>query len=142
FEYFRNDALDARNFFDGATPSILRLNQFGGSVGGPIVKDKAFFFAGIETLKQRTQSPIVQNTISRTVRGLRDCTASDPANVNATTPTCMSPNIRSLLAAFPIGQTATSSPFFDQINTRVPNSIDEYSGNLRFDYQLNANNKM
>lgn len=34
FEYFRNDKLDARNFFDGTRPSILRLNQFGGSVGG------------------------------------------------------------------------------------------------------------
>src|SRR5215468_11593253 len=48
FEYFRNDALDARNFFDGAKPSVLRLNQFGGSVGGPIVKDKVFFFGGVE----------------------------------------------------------------------------------------------
>jgi hypothetical protein len=142
FEYFRNDALDARNFFDGANPSVLRLNQFGGSVGGPLAKDKAFFFGGIEVLKQRTLSPIVQNTLSTTVRGLRDCTPSDPANINATTPTCMSPRIRPLLAAFPVGQSPTSSPFFDQVNVAVPSSIDEYSGNLRFDFQLNTNNKM
>src|SRR4051794_3040061 len=42
FEYLRNDALDARNFFDGNTKSPLRLNQFGGSVGGPIIKEKMF----------------------------------------------------------------------------------------------------
>jgi len=142
FEYFRNDALDARNFFDGAKPSILRLNQFGGSVGGPIVNDKAFFFGGVELMRQRSQSPIIQNTLSTTVRGLRDCTSSDPSNVNATTPTCMNANIRPLLAAFPIGQTSTSSPFFDQVNLRVPSSINEYSGNARFDFQLNPSNKM
>jgi hypothetical protein len=140
FEYFRNDALDARNFFDGAKASILRLNQFGGSVGGPLVKDKAFFFAGVETLKQRTQSPIVQNTLSAAVHNLRDCAAGETPS--PTTPTCMNPNIRPLMSAFPIGQTPTSSPFFDQINTRVPSSIDEYSGNIRFDFQLNNNHKM
>ena len=37
FEYIRNDAMDARNFFDRATKSKLRLNQFGGSLGGPII---------------------------------------------------------------------------------------------------------
>src|SRR3954447_27059858 len=45
FEYLRNDAFDARNFFDGRAKSPLHLNQFGGSVGGPIIKEKMFFFA-------------------------------------------------------------------------------------------------
>src|SRR4029077_11676914 len=62
FEYFRNDKLDARNFFDVDSPSILRLNQFGGSVGGPIIKNKLFFFAGTEILKQRTTAPFVEAT--------------------------------------------------------------------------------
>src|SRR5260221_725861 len=46
FEYLRNDTLDAANFFDNiiGQKSKLRLNQFGGSIGGPIKKDKAFFF--------------------------------------------------------------------------------------------------
>jgi len=43
FEYLRNSALDARNFFDGTTRQPLRLNQFGGSLAA-IVKDKLFFF--------------------------------------------------------------------------------------------------
>jgi hypothetical protein len=58
FEYFRNDALDARNEFDGASPSVLRLNQFGGSVGGPVVKDKTFFFAGVEAMAQRNRRAV------------------------------------------------------------------------------------
>src|SRR6516165_6480986 len=109
FEYFRNDALDARNEFDGASPSVLRLNQFGGSVGGPIVKDKLFFFAGFETLKQRTGQPFVQNTPSRAVRSARDCAAGETPS--ATSVTCINPMVRPALAAFPVGQVATSSPF-------------------------------
>ena len=49
FEFLRNDKLDARNAFDltGQKPP-LRFNQFGGSVGGPIRKDKLFYFANYE----------------------------------------------------------------------------------------------
>ena len=53
FEYLRNSALDARNFFDGSDKSPLRLNQFGGSLGGPIVQNKFFFFGSYEGLRQR-----------------------------------------------------------------------------------------
>jgi len=50
FEYFRNAALDARNYFDptSAPKAPFHNNQFGGSVGGPIVKDKTFFFLDYE----------------------------------------------------------------------------------------------
>jgi hypothetical protein len=50
FEYFRNDALDARNYFDpsSAPKAPFHNNQFGGSIGGPIVKDRTFFFLDYE----------------------------------------------------------------------------------------------
>src|SRR4029077_13077401 len=59
FDYFRNEALDARNFF---TPSPipkneLRQNQFGATLGGPIYKDKTFFFASYEGIKSISDSP-------------------------------------------------------------------------------------
>ncbi|MFN8058763.1 MAG: carboxypeptidase regulatory-like domain-containing protein [Vicinamibacterales bacterium] len=44
FEYLRNDALDARNFFDGPKKGKYNQNQFGGSLGGPIKRGKTFFF--------------------------------------------------------------------------------------------------
>jgi hypothetical protein len=53
FEYIRNSVLDARNFFDNtSSPPPFRRNQFGGVLGGPIKKDKTFFFAGYEGLRQ------------------------------------------------------------------------------------------
>lgn len=52
YEFLRNSALDARNYFDGPTIPPFRRNQFGGAVGGPIRKDHTFFFADYEGLRQ------------------------------------------------------------------------------------------
>jgi hypothetical protein len=50
FEYFRNDALDARNYFDptSSPKAPFHNNQFGGSLGGPIIKDRTFFYVDYE----------------------------------------------------------------------------------------------
>lgn len=55
FEFFRNDALDARNFFDftSSKPPPFKRNQFGGNLGGPIVRNKAFFLFSYEGLRHR-----------------------------------------------------------------------------------------
>jgi hypothetical protein len=52
YEFIRNSALDARNYFDGPSIAPFRRNQFGGALGGPIVHDKAFFFFNYEGLRQ------------------------------------------------------------------------------------------
>ncbi len=52
YEFLRNSALDARNYFDGPTIAPFRRNQFGGTIGGPIVHDKTFFFFNYEGLRQ------------------------------------------------------------------------------------------
>ena len=54
-EYFRNNALDARNYFDPvSTPKApFHNNQFGGSLGGPIVKDRTFFYVNYEGQRER-----------------------------------------------------------------------------------------
>src|SRR6266480_433141 len=53
FEFLRNSALDARNFFDSAKPPFRR-NQFGASAGGPLWKDHTFFFGDYEGLRAST----------------------------------------------------------------------------------------
>jgi hypothetical protein len=52
FEFLRNSALDARNFFDQASAPPFRRNQFGGALGGPLKKDKLFLFGNYEGFRQ------------------------------------------------------------------------------------------
>ncbi len=58
FEFLRNDALDARNFF-AKTKAPLRFNQFGGTLGGPIQKDRTHFFIAYEATRTVTGRPII-----------------------------------------------------------------------------------
>lgn len=61
FEFLRNSALDAKNYFDLAQAPIppFRRNQFGATAGGPIIKDKTFFFSAYEGLRQRLSVTLV-----------------------------------------------------------------------------------
>ena len=62
FEFFRNDALDAADFFSNQTgqpKNALRYNQFGGSLGGPIRHDKTFFFADYQGTLTHAGQPMV-----------------------------------------------------------------------------------
>jgi hypothetical protein len=68
FEFLRNSALDARNFFDYPTIPPFRRNQFGADVGGPIKKDKTFFFVNYEGLREVQSLSISADTLSLNAR--------------------------------------------------------------------------
>lgn len=57
FEYIRNGDLDARNFFSTAGADTLKRNQFGGTAGGKIIRDKLFFFGGYQGTRNRSNPP-------------------------------------------------------------------------------------
>ena len=57
FEFFRNTSLDARSYF-ASSREKFNLNQFGGALGGPIKKDKTFFFLDYQGRRQRQGSRI------------------------------------------------------------------------------------
>jgi hypothetical protein len=68
YDFFRNGALDATNFFSNVfgTPKPLRQrNQFGGSLGGPIQKDKLFWFGDYQGLRERQGVPQTRSVSSR-----------------------------------------------------------------------------
>ena len=78
WEFLRNDALDARNFFVPEVPT-LKQNQFGGTIGGPVVPDRTFFFGGYEGFRQRKGRPT--NTLVPSVK-LRNGDFSDLPEAN------------------------------------------------------------
>ncbi|MBI4910504.1 MAG: TonB-dependent receptor [Acidobacteria bacterium] len=53
YEYFRNRALDAANYFDSATKNKYARNQFGGLVSGPVIQNRTFFFLNADALTER-----------------------------------------------------------------------------------------
>src|SRR5215475_6731564 len=125
FEYVHNDWFDARNYFDhGVKQAPLRLNQFGGSIGGNIIKDKLFFFASQENLAQRVYVTFRQSTLS------------DLARSQAV------PAIRPLLAAFPAGQAHTVDPLQDVVSGTLSSYMNENFGNIRFDYNIDNRHTM
>jgi len=69
FEFLRNSSLDARNFFDMNSKQLpFQRNQFGGSLGGPIIKDRAFLFGSYEGLRRREGVPVLFSVPSPNAR--------------------------------------------------------------------------
>lgn len=158
FYYVRNDIFDARNFFDGAEKSPLRLNQFGGSFGGPIIKDKLFFFGSYEGLRQRAGFNIIESTPSNFVRDFinlydgeagnaQGVAARNALNISAADATAALSRIQALRATgvintFPIGSGTAfnvgglnNSAQVIQVNRTAKLDEDAFSG--RIDYKIN-----
>lgn len=80
YEFLRNNDLDARNFFDGASAPGFQRNQYGAAVGGPIKKDRTFLFGNWEELRQhlhQTGVDLVPDTNAR--NGYLPCKLVSPA---------------------------------------------------------------
>ena len=89
YEFLRNSALDARNFFEDPTApkAPFKRNQFGGAVGGPIVKNRTFFFADYEGIRQSKGIAEVDSVPSNAARVGLLCSnpaGADPSNPCAT----------------------------------------------------------
>ncbi|HEU4391085.1 MAG TPA: TonB-dependent receptor, partial [Blastocatellia bacterium] len=90
YEFLRNSSLDAKNFFDDAAAKIptFRRNQFGGTIGGPIKKDRVFFFFNYEGLRQSQGQTGLQFVPNANVhQGMLPCAAlNNTAGCTASTP--------------------------------------------------------
>ena len=112
YEYMRNSALDARNYFDvpGQKPAFKR-NNFGASIGGPIKKDKAFFFFNYEGLRASTglTSRAVVPTSLPELFAAGGMTQDEGGNwVGAYGP--INPVVESIFQMYPLAQSSTQCP--------------------------------
>lgn len=122
FEFVRNDKFDARNPFD-TSKQPFRLNQFGGNIGGPIMKNRTFFFANYEGLRQR---------VSQT---FRNDVPSAAFRARATNPV-----VQQIVNAYPLGTERTSIADVDRALGNVSQQWREDAGTLRIDHRFNDNN--
>jgi hypothetical protein len=136
FEYLRNNALDAANFFDNiiGQKAPLRLNQFGGSIGGPIVKDKFFFFFSYEGYRLRAGINSIEAVPGSASRLCAGPIGTGTINCNAVSVSLL-PAFRSPNAA--IISTGSGSNQFDVAQLQANSSVNENSEALRLDYKLN-----
>src|SRR6195256_3572013 len=84
YEFLRNSALDAKNYFDVGKIPPFKRNQFGGTIGGPIVKNHTFFFADFEGIRQSKGITTVATVPSQSARNGLLC--SNPAGADPSNP--------------------------------------------------------
>src|SRR5262249_17833236 len=115
WEFFRDDALNADPFIptaDGKKPP-LRRNQFGGVVGGPLVKNKACFFGDYEGFRQNRQTPVFSTIpTSQQDAGILSVDVRDPrtgAVYPAGTPIPMTSFAKKVLSGLPAPNLAGSA---------------------------------
>ena len=107
YEFLRNNKLDARNFFDDPTQSTppFKRNQFGGAVGGPIFKNRTFFFAdyeGVRRSKGITTVATVPSVIART--GALCSNPDNPNNVCTPFSVTVDPSAQAYFTFYPTPQ--------------------------------------
>jgi hypothetical protein len=157
YEFLRNNALDAPNFFDPGSAPPFRRNQFGAAAGGPIQKDKTFVFLNYEGFRQslhQTSVAFVPDASIRDCVGVTDCTVftngglAKPVTVGSACPTtspqqanCLN-EIYNLLNLWPVADGADvlnndGSPSGIAKNTANPlQTIREDFGTARVDHIL------
>jgi hypothetical protein len=84
YEFLRNSALDSKNYFDVGKIPPFKRNQFGGAIGGPIVKDNTFFFADYEGIRQSLGISTLTVVPSLNARNGQMC--SNPAGADPSNP--------------------------------------------------------
>jgi Carboxypeptidase regulatory-like domain/TonB dependent receptor len=128
YEFFRNSALDARNFFAPAnTKPPFRFNDFGGNVGGPVVKNKTFYFVNYEGSRQRIGISGQGTVPSDALR----------AQVIAT-----SPSLAPIVNMYPHGTSHTTDARVDTFATAQTSQIREDTASVKVDQRFSSNDSV
>jgi hypothetical protein len=165
FEFLRNSSMDAKNYFDNAASPIppFKRNEFGGSLGGPIIHDRTFFFADYQGRRIRTSdtflspvpdpaeihgdfSDILPAKIFDPKTGLQfmgNNSASPnviPACPSPTGGACLDPAAQNVVKLFPQPNVPPSQGFLFLYNPVDRNNQDSFD--IRVDHQITSKNSL
>src|SRR6202166_4383248 len=138
YEFLRNSALDARNFFDRGSIPPFKRNQFGGSIGGPIIKERTFFFFDYEGIRQSKGITAVTTVPSLDARnGLIHDSAGNPITVT------IDPAAQAALAFYhlPNGP-VTSNPDIARYSFSGQQVVSENFYTTRLDHKISEKDSM
>jgi hypothetical protein len=121
FEYFRNAVMDARSPFDPGKHPPFRLNQFGATAGGPVIKNKTFFFVSYEGFRQALETSLIGYVPTPLLR----------SQVQVS-----SPVLTPFVNAYPLPNAGQLSSQVGQWTGQAPNSENEDVGTIRIDHRF------
>ena len=151
WEFLRNAAFNAKDYFAPSVPAEVQ-NQFGAAIGGPILKDKLFFFASYQGLTNHQQAESVQAVVPSASERSGDFTGAnqlfDPTDpltglpltdpngnpcvsANIVNPNCISPVATNLLKYVPTSATGT-------VTSLAASPIIDNNGNIRVDWNQSS----
>lgn len=147
YEFLRNDALNANDFFlnaAGRPRPVLTRNQFGGTIGGPVIRDKAFFFASYQGTRERNGAslnnsltfpviPVQLTDNNRTAAGLAAAFGLPAASISPITVSILNARLSNGAFAIPSATTASGLSPQSGISTFREN---QFNGN--FDWTINS----
>jgi hypothetical protein len=123
FWFVRNSAFDARRVFDGPELPPFRLNQYGANLGGPIRRNKAFFYVNYEGLRQRLATTQAAGLV--------------PSAAFRQQVATQRPELRPIMDAYPLGNAGAVNANTDRFVGVFRQRWNEDSGMARFDYRFN-----
>jgi hypothetical protein len=155
FEYFRNDALDARNVFS-PTKTQLRYNDFGYDVGGPIIRNKVFFFVGEEWKRLRQQAAPARETLptlaelngnfAGTGQTIYQPGSKTPYPGNVIPTHAITPDVKAIAnlyrSVIPLAAPLSNTPTSNNATFQTPNPLNYREDMARIDYHINDKNTL
>ncbi len=159
FEYLRNDGLDANNFFNnakGVAKPDLKYNNFGGTLGGPVLKDKLFFFAGLEWKQiDRFSDPSLQTLPDSRMRSgdfselsaqIKDPLTGQPFPGNVIPPDRITPDGQAFASMYAkMSQVAKSYEDVNKANNALFQQANPFRYRqefIRVDYNINSSHRL
>ncbi len=148
YEYLRNRSLDARNFFDGLEKPKYIRNQFGVGLGGPVVRDRTFFFANVDFLRARQglsrlgtvpTAALRQGDLSSLGTPVVDPFTRQRFPGNIIPPGRISPTAKKILELFPLPNRPGTAGNY------LPNAVERENNtqaNMRVDHRLSPKDEL